>query len=92
VFEVDGRADLEELEEALGQTLVTEDLEEDIDTVGGLVGALAGRVPQRGEVISHDGGFDFEIMDADPRRVKRLRVRPRIPQPVSEDAAPAKAP
>ncbi len=75
VFEVDGRADLEELEAALGQTLVTEDLEEDIDTVGGLVGALAGRVPQRGEVISHDGGFDFEILDADPRRIKRLRVR-----------------
>jgi CBS domain containing-hemolysin-like protein len=92
VFEVDGRADLEELEAALGQTLVTEDLEEDIDTVGGLVSALAGRVPQRGEVISHDGGFDFEVMDADPRRVKRLRVRPRIPQPVPEDASPPKAP
>ena len=91
VFEVDGRADLEELEAALGQTLVTEDLEEDIDTVGGLVGALAGRVPQRGEVISHDGGFDFEVMDADPRRVKRLRVRPRVP-PVAADSAPAKAP
>jgi len=92
VFEVDGRADLEELEEALGQTLVTEDLEEDIDTVGGLVGALAGRVPQRGEVISHDGGFDFEVMDADPRRVKRLRVRPRTPPPAAEDASAAKAP
>jgi CBS domain containing-hemolysin-like protein len=67
---------------------VTEDLEEDIDTVGGLVGALAGRVPQRGEVISHDGGFDFEVLDADPRRVKRLRVRPRTPQPVVGDTAP----
>jgi CBS domain containing-hemolysin-like protein len=88
VFEVDGRADLEDLEEALGQSLVIEDLEEDIDTVGGLVGALAGRVPQRGEVISHDGGFDFEVMDADPRRVKRLRVRPRAPQPVAGDTAP----
>jgi CBS domain containing-hemolysin-like protein len=92
VFEVDGRADLEELEEALGQTLVTEDLEEDIDTVGGLVGALAGRVPQRGEVISHEGGFDFEIIDADPRRVKRLRVRPASPQPAAEDTTPPPAP
>ena len=77
VFEIDARVALEDLEAALGQSLVTEDLEdEDIDTAAGLVTALAGRVPQRGEVIAHPAGLDFEITDADPRRVKRLRVRP----------------
>ncbi len=75
VFEADGRAPLEELEEALGEALTPGELDEDIDTVGGLVSALAGRVPQRGEVIAHPAGLDFEITDADPRRVKRLRIR-----------------
>jgi len=77
VFEINGRVALEDLETALGRSLITEDIEEeDIDTAAGLVTALAGRVPQRGEVISHPGGFDFEVTDADPRRVNRLRVRP----------------
>ena len=77
VFEIDARVALEDLESAIGHSLVTEDLEdEDIDTAAGLVTALAGRVPQRGEVIAHPAGLDFEITDADPRRVKRLRVRP----------------
>ncbi len=88
VFEVDARAPLEELEEALGQSLITEDMEEEeIDTAAGLVTALAGRVPQRGEVIAHPAGFDFEVTDADPRRIKRLRVRP-IPK--TPDPAEAK--
>jgi CBS domain containing-hemolysin-like protein len=51
-------------------------MEEDIDTVAGLVVALAGRVPQRGEVIAHPAGFDLEVVEADPRRVRRVRVRP----------------
>jgi len=60
--------------------LLTEDMvPEDIDTAAGLVTALAGRVPQRGEVIVHPAGYDFEVTDADPRRVKRLRVRPATP-------------
>jgi len=82
VFEVDARVDLEDLEAALGRRLTTEDLEEEIDTAAGLVTALAGRVPQRGEVIAHPDGLDFEITDADPRRVKRLRIRP-TPRPAS---------
>ena len=77
LIEADGRAPLEDLEAAMERSLVPPDLEEDIDTVAGLVSALAGRVPQRGEVIAHPGGFDFEITDADPRRIKRLRARPR---------------
>jgi CBS domain containing-hemolysin-like protein len=84
LYEADGRAPLEDLEAALQTPLVTADLDdEDIDTVAGLVSALAGRVPQRGEVIAHPAGFDFEITDADPRRVKRVRVRPAAPTPES---------
>jgi CBS domain containing-hemolysin-like protein len=79
VFEADGRAPLELLESAVGQPLSDPDMEEDIDTAAGLVTALAGRVPQRGEVIAHPRGLEFEITDADPRRVKRLRVRPATP-------------
>jgi CBS domain containing-hemolysin-like protein len=81
VLEADGRASLEELQTALGVELATPDLEEDIDTAAGLVTALAGRVPQRGEVIAHPAGLDFEVTDADPRRVKRLRIRPATPAP-----------
>ena len=76
VFEVDARADLEDLEAALEvERLAPEELEEDIDTVGGLVSALAGRVPETGEVIAHPDGWDFEVVEADIRRVKRVRVR-----------------
>jgi CBS domain containing-hemolysin-like protein len=81
VFEADARAPLEDLEEAMGEDLAPPDLDEEIDTIAGLVTALAGRVPQRGEVIAHPGGFDIEVMDADPRRVKRVRVRPSTAQP-----------
>ncbi|MDP1617518.1 MAG: hemolysin family protein [Phenylobacterium sp.] len=76
VFEADARAPLEELEAAVAQALAPPDLEEEIDTVGGLVTALAGRVPQRGELIEHPAGFELQVMDADPRRVKRVRLRP----------------
>jgi CBS domain containing-hemolysin-like protein len=81
VFETDGRAPLQVLESALARPLSDPDLEEDIDTAAGLVTALAGRVPQRGEVITHPAGLEFEITDADPRRVKRLRIRPATPTP-----------
>ena len=75
LFEADGRAPLEDLEAVLQADLAPAGEDEDIDTVAGLVSTLAGRVPQRGEVIAHPAGFDFEITDADPRRVKRVRVR-----------------
>jgi CBS domain containing-hemolysin-like protein len=91
VFEADGRAPLEDLEAAVGASLAPSDLEEDIDTVAGLVSALAGRVPQRGEVIVHPDGFDIEITDADPRRVKRVRLRqppkPALAGEAAEDTA-----
>jgi CBS domain containing-hemolysin-like protein len=75
IYDANARAPLEDLQQMLGQDLVPEDLDEDIDTVGGLVSALAGRVPQRGEVIAHPDGFELDVVDADPRRVKRVRIR-----------------
>jgi CBS domain containing-hemolysin-like protein len=74
---VDGRTPLEELESAIGDgvDLAPPDLDEEIDTVAGLVNALAGHVPQRHEKIPHPGGFSLEVLAADPRRVKRVRVR-----------------
>ena len=75
IFDADARAPLEELEAALSHDLAPPDMDEDIDTVAGLVVALAGRVPQRGEVIAHPDGFEFEVVEADPRRVRRIRVR-----------------
>ncbi len=70
-----GRATVESLEAKLGLTLRNDDVEDDVDTVGGLVVALAGRVPRRGEVIRHPAGIDFEVLDAKARRVERVRVR-----------------
>jgi len=76
VWVVDGRAPLEELEAALGGVdLAPADVGEEIDTVAGLVNTLAGRVPQRRETIAHPGGFLIEVLAADPRRVKRVRIR-----------------
>ncbi|WP_272008547.1 hemolysin family protein [Roseovarius sp. ZX-A-9] len=68
---------LEDFEAEIGQSLTdVEDVkEEEIDTLGGLVFMLVGRVPVRGEVIEHPNGTSFEVVDADPRRIKRMRVR-----------------
>jgi CBS domain containing-hemolysin-like protein len=71
----DARTPIEEFEERAGQMLTDEERAEDIDTLGGLVFYILGRVPGRGELIVHDSGVSFEVMEADPRRVKRLRVR-----------------
>jgi CBS domain containing-hemolysin-like protein len=72
------RTPVRELESHLGLKLLKPEEEEDIDTLGGLVFALLGRVPARGELIRHPAGLEFEVLDADPRRVKKLRIhRPR---------------
>ncbi len=73
-LQADARVDIEEFEEQYGQ-LLNEEEREDIDTLGGLVFSMAGRVPARGEVLTHESGMVFEILDADPRRVKSLRIR-----------------
>jgi len=74
-YDVDGRAPIDELESKLGASLALPDHEDEFDTAAGLAVALAGRVPQRGEVLHHPSGFEIEILDADPRRVKRLRLK-----------------
>jgi magnesium and cobalt transporter len=73
---VQARVPLEEFEAEIGRSLTShEDVdEEEIDTLGGLVFMLSGRVPARGEVVLHPEGPEFEVIDADPRRIKRLRV------------------
>ena len=85
-WEADARAPLEDLEALAGESLLLEDHEEEIDTVGGLVATLAGRVPQRGEIVAHPAGYEFDVIDADPRRIKRVRVR-RLERPAEGDGA-----
>lgn len=75
VWDVDARASIEDFEKVFGREIATDEQEDDVDTLGGLVFTLAGRVPERGEVIAHPYGIEFEVLDADPRRVKRVRVR-----------------
>ncbi|MCX5494906.1 hemolysin family protein [Kaistia dalseonensis] len=71
----DARADLEDLEAILGTRLDLGSEHDDVDTLGGLVFTLLGRIPVAGERIDLPGGLEFEILDSDTRRVKRLRVR-----------------
>ncbi|MBL0942214.1 MAG: HlyC/CorC family transporter [Alphaproteobacteria bacterium] len=74
-FLVNARIDIEAFEQDFGRILTDEERkEEDIETLGGLVVSIAGRVPTRKEIITHSSGVEFEVLDADPRRVKRLRV------------------
>ncbi|HLD95160.1 MAG TPA: transporter associated domain-containing protein, partial [Alphaproteobacteria bacterium] len=68
----DARVSLEEAQEKLNYEFALEDMPEDIETLGGLVITLAGRVPVRGELIKHPKGVEFEILEADPRRVKKF--------------------
>ncbi len=74
-FFADARLPLEEFEAKFGSVLTAEERGADLNTLGGLVVARAGRVPSRGEVIVHPAGIEFEVLDADPRRLKKLRVR-----------------
>jgi magnesium and cobalt transporter len=74
VYLVQARTPLTEFEHFLGTTLLDDPEEEEIDTLGGLVFMLVGRVPAKGEIIPHPSGYEFEIVDADPRRIKRMRV------------------
>ncbi|MBV8118882.1 MAG: HlyC/CorC family transporter [Alphaproteobacteria bacterium] len=73
----DARTPIESLEQHEGIQLRPDDDQEEVDTLGGLVSTLAGRVPKRGDVIAHPSGIEFEVLEADPRHIKRLRVRPR---------------
>jgi magnesium and cobalt transporter len=74
-LELDARTTVEAFEQRLGAVLTEEERAADIDTVGGLVFTLAGRVPARGELIGHPSGLEFRVLEVDPRRIRRLRVR-----------------
>lgn len=74
-LDVNARLPVEEFEVRMGPVLSEDERDADIDTVGGLVFTLAGRVPTKGEVISHPSGIEFRVLDADPRRIRRVRVR-----------------
>ncbi len=84
IIEANARAPIEDLEARLGVSLRAPDEEEDADTLSGLVSSFLGRVPVRGELITHPAGVEFEVVDADLRRVKRLRVRRIEPGPEPE--------
>ncbi|MBI1212482.1 MAG: CBS domain-containing protein [Alphaproteobacteria bacterium] len=88
-FEASARTPREDVEKAVGFPLVDEEQAEEIDTLAGLVFSLVGRVPQRGEILVHPAGVEFEVLDADPRRLKRLRIRPTKSK---EDVAPTAMP
>ena len=75
MLEMDARTTVEAFEAKLGPVLTEEERAADIDTVGGLVFTLAGRVPARGELISHGSGIEFRVLEVDARRIRRIRVR-----------------
>jgi CBS domain containing-hemolysin-like protein len=74
VFVADARVELEEIAAAIGPDFDVREQLEDVDTLGGLVFAALGRIPARGEVVQAIPGFEFQVLDADPRRVKRVRI------------------
>jgi len=76
IWEADARAELDEVGECVDPRLA--DVEEDVDTIGGLASVLAGHVPKAGEILTHDSGWRLEVIDADTRRVSRLRLHPPV--------------
>jgi len=77
---------IEEFEAQIGQVLTPEERENNIETLGGLVFSIAGRVPIRGEVLRHEAsGIEFEVVDADPRRIRRLRLCNLPKRPVADE-------
>lgn len=86
-FLVDARVSLEEVSEAIGHDLAISSPDE-VDTLGGLIVTRAGRVPSRGEIIAGPGDLEFEVLDADLRRLKRVRIhrRPAAGEPRADGA------
>ena len=79
-WEADARLDLDDFREQTGIDLEPSDEDDEVDTLGGLVVALLGRLPQRGEIVHHPSGLELQVLEADPRRVKRLRLRRSPPE------------
>ena len=70
-FEVSARVQIKDFEKLINLSLTEDD---EINTLGGLIFSMIGRVPQRGEIIKHNNGMIFEILDADPRKIKTLKI------------------
>ena len=83
----DGRVDIARLEALVKVDLLSDEDEEEADTLAGLVFKIAGRVPARGEIIRHGSGLEFEILESDPRRVKRLRINAKNIAPPAEEGS-----
>ncbi len=90
-FFIEARASLDDVSEALGFDFASLADAEEVDTIGGLVTASAGRVPSRGEILKGPGGFEYEILDADPRRIKRMKLWPLAARTPPPGASPAEA-
>jgi CBS domain containing-hemolysin-like protein len=84
-YTAEARAPLDEVAQTVGLDVGDLEEAEDVDTIGGLVTAIAGRLPARGEIVAGPQGFEFEVLDADPRRLKRIKIHP----PAAATAAPA---
>jgi CBS domain containing-hemolysin-like protein len=80
-FIADARASLDDVRKVIGEEFVTGEAGEDVETLGGYLVSHVGRLPVRGELISGPGSFEVEVLDADPRRVKRLRIAPAKERP-----------
>ena len=74
VFIVDARAGLDEVARVIGEDFVVGEIGEEVDTLGGLITAVIGRVPPRGELVQAVEGYEFHVMEADPRRVRKVRI------------------
>jgi CBS domain containing-hemolysin-like protein len=84
----DARVPIATLDKMLGVDLLPDEEEDEADTLGGLIFEMAGRVPPRGEIVRHASGLEFEILQSDPRRVKRIRIRlPRRDEPAADEQA-----
>jgi CBS domain containing-hemolysin-like protein len=80
-FIADARASLDDVRSVIGEDFVTGEAGEEVETLGGYLVTQVGRLPVRGEVISGPGNYEIEVLDADPRRVKRLRIGARKERP-----------
>ena len=87
-FIADARASLDDVRSVIGEDFVTGEAGEEVETLGGYLVTRVGRLPVRGEVISGPGNFEIEVLDTDPRRVKRLRIGTRKERPAPRPRAP----
>ena len=91
IYVADARVQISAVDELLGVDLLSDEDEDEADTLGGLIFEMAGRVPARGEIITHSSGLEFEILQSDPRRVKRIRIRVKKLEPNADAAASGEA-